>query len=225
MSNHIRSLEEFASIHQMVINTKKTHMVLFNPMKSIDVSPLGFKINGEEIGSVEEFKLLGLMLSSNMSWNAHIDYIIKRANSRIWTINRMKNRGVSNEILIRMYRLRVRSLLEYLAPVFTGALSQNHKVRIERVQKKYFRCIFGKDIFKNKSYSEVCKLLCMETLEQRRIMLCITFVKRSLKQHPDLFPTAHHSKETRFSHLNLVSKLSKTLSSQTLQFTSEKEIP
>ena len=48
--------------------------------------------------------------------------------------------------------------------------------------------------------TEVCKLLCMETLEQRRIMLCITFVKRSLKQHPDLFPTVHHSRETRFSH-------------------------
>ena len=116
----------------------------------------------------------------------------------------MKNKGVSNENLIKMFRLRVRSLLEYLAPAFTGALSKNQILRIERVQKKYFRCIFGKNIFQNRSYDEVCKFLSMDTLEQRRKMLCITFVKRSMKQHPDLFPIAPHFRGTRSKNHGLL---------------------
>ena len=199
MTSHIRSLEEFASLHQMKVNAEKTKMVLFNPMKSIDVSPLGFKIDGKEIGSVEEFKLLGVMLSSNLSWNSHISYIIRKANSRVWTVKRMSDRGVAPEILIRIFELHVRSLLEYMAPAFTGAVSKKNIISIERVQKRHLRCILGRNVFKNRSYLEVCKAFGFETLEQRRTDLCITFVKRSIKDHPDLFPTVEQGRKTRLS--------------------------
>ena len=146
---------------------------------------------------VEEFKLLGLKLSSNLSWNSHINYIIKKANSRIWTIIRLKNNRVATHTLIKMYQLRVRSLLEFMVPAFAGSLSQNHIRSIERVQKRYLKCILGKEIFTNKSYLEVCKSLGMKTLQERRNKICIKFVKRSLKHHPDLFPVSNNYKKTR----------------------------
>ena len=130
ITNHITSLEQFSQINQMKINTSKTKMVLFNPMRSVDVSPLGFTINGDEIGSEEEFKLLGLKLSSNLSWNSHINYIIKKANSRIWTLIRLKNNRVATHFLIRMYKLWVRSLFEFMAPAFMfygSSYSKSHK--------------------------------------------------------------------------------------------------
>ena len=109
----------------------------------------------------------------------------------------MRDRGVATEKLFQIYELRVRSLLEYLAPCFTGALTQAQIRSIERVQKRYFRCILGKEIFKNSSYIDVCKTLGLETLQERRNGHCVTFVKRSLKNHPGLFPTA--GKTTRLN--------------------------
>ena len=147
-------------------------------MRSVDVSPLGFKINGEDIDSTEEFNLLGLMMTSNISWDAHIKYIIRKANSRMWTIIRMRNSGVSVQILFEMFQLRVRSLLEYMCPACSGALSKQHILSIERVQKRYIKYIVGNSIFRQSSYLEICQKFEMDTLEQRRNELCLTFVKR-----------------------------------------------
>ena len=144
------------------------------------------------------------MLSSNLSWSSHINYIIKKANSRIWTIIRLKNNRVPPHTLIKIYQLRIRSLLEFMAPAFTGALTLNHIKSIERVQKRYLRCIFGQGIFLNKSYVDVCKSLGIKTLQERRNSMCLKFVKRSLKHNPSLFPVASNHKGTRQGKFSLL---------------------
>ena len=106
--------------------------------------------------------------------------------------------------LIKIYQLRIRSLLEFMAPAFTGALTLNHIKSIERVQKRYLRCIFGNDIFMNKSYIDVCKSLGIKTLQERRNSMCLKFVKRSLKHHPSLFPFASNHKGTRQGKYSLL---------------------
>ena len=98
---------------------------------------------------------------------------------------------------MRMYKLRIRSLFEFMVPAFSGALTQNHVRSIERVQKRYLKCILGKEIFATKSYVAICKSLDIKTLQDRRNGICISFVKRSLKHHPELFPVANSHKNTR----------------------------
>ena len=43
--------------------------------------------------AIHQIKLFGLVLSSDMTWNAHISYKVTRVNSIIWQLIRFKNLG------------------------------------------------------------------------------------------------------------------------------------
>ena len=54
----------------MKINYKKTKTMLFNPCTSLDFMP-NLDLGGHELELVEEMKLLGLMITSDMKWAAN----------------------------------------------------------------------------------------------------------------------------------------------------------
>ena len=47
-------------------------------------------VGGSVIESVESFKLLGVYISSDLSWSTHCDYIIKKSNRRLYALRKLK---------------------------------------------------------------------------------------------------------------------------------------
>ena len=86
---------------------------------------------------VHKAKLLGVTINSRGRWNDHIDEISRRAKSRIYFLRRLKELGASQTTLKDMYVLFVRPILEYAAPVWTGALTENKKLsnKLDRVSR------------------------------------------------------------------------------------------
>ena len=83
-------------------------------------------------------KLLGVTLSSDLSWSAHINDITKRATRKLWVILRFKALGGTRYQLLSVYQLRIRSTLEFAAPVFHSGMTQDQSRKVEMVQKKIF---------------------------------------------------------------------------------------
>ena len=52
--------------------------MVFNPWVARDYLPR-FKLDDEELKVVEEIKLLGVVIRSDLCWNANTDYMIERA--------------------------------------------------------------------------------------------------------------------------------------------------
>ena len=44
-----------------------------------------FNFNGDELEVVDETKLLGIIIRSDLSWNSHVTYMVTRANKKLWT--------------------------------------------------------------------------------------------------------------------------------------------
>ena len=65
------------------------------------------------------------------------------------------------------------------------------------------KCIFGRRP-KNLSYESFCKKSGIETLTSRRTKLCLKFVKKCLKNHPEMFPLQSPVRYTRKSENNLL---------------------
>ena len=61
----------------MKLNVNKTKLMLFNPCKEKDFMP-EMSLEGSRIDLVENIKLLGVVLSSNLSWDSNTDYIVTR---------------------------------------------------------------------------------------------------------------------------------------------------
>ena len=98
-------------------------------------------INNEELGLVNSAKLLGVTISNNLTWNEHINEIIKKASKRLYFLSQLKRARVAKQDLVLFYTSCIRSILTYASPVFFYALPEYLKNELERIQKRALRII------------------------------------------------------------------------------------
>ena len=61
------------------------------------------KLDSLQLEVVEEIKLLGINLRSDLKWNSNTQMIVKKANKRLWIVRRLKKMGASDQNLVDMY--------------------------------------------------------------------------------------------------------------------------
>ena len=169
--------KKYAKDNEMQLNLKKTKLMLFNPGRIRDFMP-NFSMDGKEIELVEEHKLLGVVLRSDLSWEPHVDYIVGRCYSKLWILRRLKQLGADSEDLTEIYQTQIRSILEFAAPVWHPAITGELRLKLERVQKSAFHIILSDNYT---SYRAARKVLGLNTLHARRQSLCKKFAKKSFK--------------------------------------------
>ena len=59
----------------------------------LQLAPIVVNIN-QELECVESAKLLGATISNNLTWNIHIDQIIKKASKRMYFLIQLKRANV-----------------------------------------------------------------------------------------------------------------------------------
>ena len=92
---------------------------------------------------VEEFKLLGVVFQSNLRWQAHTDFICKKAYARLWMIRRLKGLGASSTEMMDVFNKQIRCLLEMTVAVWEPNLTKAQSKQLERVQQCAFYVIMG----------------------------------------------------------------------------------
>ena len=66
----------------MKLNYNKTKIIVFNPCRNIDFMP-EMTIDDHELEVVDEIRLLGLIIRSNMKWISNTKNMIAKANKRL----------------------------------------------------------------------------------------------------------------------------------------------
>ena len=193
--------EKYANDNGMKLNYKKTKLMLFNPGTCRDFLPK-FSVNQNEIELVEESKLLGVVVRSDLSWSSNTDYIVDRANKKLWMLRRLKKLGADQEDLKEIFIKQIRSVLEFAVPVWHSSLTGVDRLRIERVQKSAMHIILGD---RYRSYTSAMKYLHIESLFIRRQKLCKTFAKKCYRNSKfrKWFKTNEKQTGTRFSQPRL----------------------
>ena len=115
--------KEYADANEMKINYKKTKVMVFNPCTSIDFQPQ-FVLEDNELEVVDEMRVIGLIIRSDMKWSSNTESIVSRANKKLWVVRRLKKSGVKTVDLIDVYCKQVRSLLELAVPAWHGSITQ-----------------------------------------------------------------------------------------------------
>lgn len=141
----------------------KEMVIYFGCKYSIDKDIPKIVINDKTIERVESFKLLGIIISSDLSWGSHINHIISKASKRIYCIRNLVNSRVDIDDIIVIYCSVVRSVLEYACPVWHPGLTNKLSKDLEVVQKRCLSLIFPKI-----SYKEALDMSGLESLDTRR---------------------------------------------------------
>ena len=90
---------------------------------------------GVVIERVKSFKLLGVYISEDLTWGVHCDYIIKKANRRLYALRTLKKCSVPTSDLITVYCSLIRSVIEYASAVFAN-LPKYLSDALEGIQKR-----------------------------------------------------------------------------------------
>ena len=111
----------------MKINEKKTKIMLFNPCNKKDFMP-DLEIGGTELEVVENIRLLGINIQSDMKWKSNTENLVRKSNRKLWMIRRLKYLGAGQEDLVDIYVKHVRSILELAVPAWQGAITQSERL-------------------------------------------------------------------------------------------------
>ena len=90
LQDQMNKLNIFTEENEMQINVKNTKVMLFNTSKKNDFQPEIVGENGEILDIEDEFKLLGVKITSNLRWDANTQYICAKAYSRLWMLRNLK---------------------------------------------------------------------------------------------------------------------------------------
>ena len=198
LQDSLDDLKCFTDKNLMVINKKKTQIMSFNFSKTLVFSP-DFTIgNSPVLNIVTEAKLLGIVISDDLRWTSHVDFMCKKAAKKIWMLRRLKLLEIEPEIMLDFYLKEIRSVLEFGVACWNGGLTAQHSDKIERVQKISVNIILG-DTDWNIPYEIGCTLLEIEPLVYRRKDLCVRFIQKTAKNptHSDWFCPSQEFHNTR----------------------------
>ena len=163
-------------------------------------------IDDNDIARVTQAKVLGVTLSSDLSWNAHVDTIVSKARKRVFTIYQLKRASISQCDLLRVYVCVIRPVLEYACPVWHTSLPIYLSDNIETIQKRCLRTIFP-----GHSYGEARSISNLPTLFERRAKLCQSyFWKMHNDDHNKRLPNQRNIPYGLRTHNTLPVPLSRT---------------
>ena len=66
-------------------------------------------------------KLLGVTISSDLTWNKHVENIVAKAGKRVDMLYQLKRAGIGQHDLVTIYISVIRPVLEYACPVWPVA--------------------------------------------------------------------------------------------------------
>ena len=84
--------------------------------------------------------LLGVIISDDLKWNAHVEYVIAKAAKRLYALRLLKRAGVMPEDMLNAYTYNIRSVLEYAAQAWQDIPAYLSDA-IESIQKRALRII------------------------------------------------------------------------------------
>ena len=150
LNDSLDKANSWFKLNRMIPNTKKTKHLLVGSVQKLNHSietTMEIYIDNIKLEEAAGEKLLGVVIDSNLSWNLHIDYLIKKLNSRICLLKRAKA-YLTFACRKMLYNALIKPILEYCCTVW-GNCTVGNLHRVLRLQKRCARLILDADTHEN----------------------------------------------------------------------------
>ena len=117
LNSIVSDIHKFSMDPNMSLNSIKCKEMLINFMLYPNFTLRPLVVGNNCIEHVSTYKILGVFIDSDLSWNSHVDYIYKKACKRLYSLCILRQAGVDQASTLKVYTSFVGSLLEYTVPV------------------------------------------------------------------------------------------------------------
>ena len=116
----------------MKLNTDKSKIMIFNFTKKHKFTTQ-LNINDENIEVVDNIKLLGTVISSDLKWDTNISYLTKKAWKRMLLLQNAAKFTKESSDLKSTYLTFIRPVFKQSAIVWHSSLSKKNMNDLERI--------------------------------------------------------------------------------------------
>ncbi len=146
MQDEINKIADWISSNKLSLNTSKTKFILFKSSNKRIKHNTITSINGQPIKQVKNTTFLGVIIDEHLTWNDHIDLIMKKVIKSTGIISKIRHFTNFNTLKLVYYAL-VYPYLTY-GNLIWGNTYRKRLQKLINIQKKIIRLMMFK------SYSE-----------------------------------------------------------------------
>ena len=132
LNNDLESVLKWGNDWLVTFNAKKTKPLSLSRSRD-DTFPF-IHMGPSTLPEVSDFCLLGLDISTNVSWERYISGIAKNASMRVGCLYRAR-KFLPPDAILYLYKTTIRPLMEYCCHIWAGAAAC-HLSLLDRVQKR-----------------------------------------------------------------------------------------
>ena len=145
LNSAAEELDRWAKDNGMGISAQKSTVTLFTPWTKQVNERLDVKIGDEVIPTDKNVKLLGVVLDPTFSFSSHIASLVRKAVPKVNIIRALSNTdwGKDTECLLMTFKMFVRPLFNYAAPIIYPNLSNTSILKLQRIQNCALRLALG----------------------------------------------------------------------------------
>ena len=139
LNRDLDKISNWAQTWKVTFNAGKSKDMIFSNKCLNNSPPLTF--NNEYIERVNTHKHLGVYLNSNLDWSTQIYETCLKANRKLAVLRSVKM--LNRKTLDVLYKVIVRSVIDYALPIYANTLKQTDLARLERVQYRAAKLVTG----------------------------------------------------------------------------------
>ena len=146
LQKDITSLTNWSRFNHLVMNEEKTKTMLVTGrrlQKKLDTFDIHLSMNGKNLEQVSSFKLLGLTLDDELSFDVHVEKLCTKLSQRIAVLSKIK-RCLPHRERIIYYNAMIKPVILYGSTVWTVTSKENLN-RVLKLQKRAARVILDMD--------------------------------------------------------------------------------
>ena len=137
INNEINKVYDWLCSNKLSLNVSKTKYMCFHTSNKTMTYPK-LKINNVTVDKVNDFKFLGLIISSNLKWNKHINHISIKVSKVIGIMFRLRT-ILPSDVLQTLYNSLIMPHFHYCLLIWGSTVKTGYKFHL--LQMKAFRLI------------------------------------------------------------------------------------
>ena len=167
LNRDLQKIARWAKEWKVTFNASKTKNVIFSNKVLNNSPPIIF--NDSFVEQVNLHKHLGLYLSSSLDWSKQISEVCLKANRKLSVLRSVKL--LSRHTLDLLYKLTVRSLIDYALPVYGNQIKKTELAQLDNLQYRAAKLVTGAYHLTNREKLNL--ELGWESIQQRCDILCL----------------------------------------------------
>ena len=139
LNNDLKKISNWVNKWKVIFIADKSEEIIFSQKIVTSSAPLS--LNGEPVKRVNTHKHLGVYLTYNLDWSIQVHNVCLKANRKLAILRSAKM--LKRNTLDLLYKLTVRSCIDYALPVYYHSLRVTEKAKSSKIQYTAGKVVSG----------------------------------------------------------------------------------